>query len=344
MSSVMSINARSVIKEAWRFTLQNKRLVFWYGLLPSIFSILGGIVIWGYQFFAFKRSAFWENADTSFLHELINRIISFVEHYSGMVAPGIVVAVIFAAAYFLLPTLLQGGLIQLIARIRNGQEVKLIDGLGYGFLVFLPLIEYNALTGTFGWSGMFVEATFVLRNFGTEAFRLIVPIFIVATVIGFVMAFLFTYTQFYIVIDKKGVFAAIGNSIRLVVLHWQQTLLMLILMLLIGVRIIVNVLFVLAVPIVIAALAEYFFSLALVKVAIGAGIGLGLVALYFAAWFSGILEVFSNAVWTFTFLDLTSEKEFSKKDLEGARIVEDAGPEESREPAPEESGPHPGLA
>lgn len=340
----MSINSRSVIKEAWRFTLQNKRLVFWYGLIPSIFSILGGIAIWGYQFFALKRSPLWEDAETSFLYELLRRIFDLADRYSDMLAPGIVGVIIFAIGYFLLPTLLQGGLIQLIARIRNGQEVKLIDGLGYGFLVFLPLIEYNALTGTLSWSGMFVEATFVLRNFGTEVFRLIVPVFIVATVVGFVMAFLFTYTQFYLVIDRKGVFAAIGNSVRLVVLHWQQTLLMLILMLLIGVRIVVNVLFVLAVPIVIVALAEYFFSLAMVKVAIVVGSALGLVALYFSAWFSGILEVFSNAVWTFTFLELTSEKELPKRELEGARIIEGHQPEEPRETsADDDPGPHRGL-
>lgn len=339
---VMSINARSVIKEAWRFTLQHKRLVFWYGLIPSIFSILGGIAIWGYQFFALKRSPLWENAETSFLYELLQKIFTFAESYSEMLVPGIVGIVFFAIAYFLLPTLLQGGLIQLIARIRNGHQVKLLDGIGYGFLVFLPLIEYNALTGTLSWSGMFIEAMFVLRNFGTEAFRLILPIFIVTTVIGFIMAFLFTYTQFYIVIDKKGVFAAIGNSVRLVVLHWQQTLLMLILMLLIGVRIVVNVLFILAVPIVIVALAEYFFSLAMVKVAIAVGAGLGLVALYFSAWFSGILEVFSNAVWTFTFLDLTSEKALPKKDLEGARMVEEQEAPQEEPQVDRESGPHPG--
>src|SRR3989338_8731158 len=103
MSVVMSINARSVIKEAWRFTLQNKRLVFWYGLLPSVFSILGGIVIWGYQFFAFKRSPFWENAETSFLYELLQTILRLIDTYSEMLIPSIIGVVVFAIGYFLLP-------------------------------------------------------------------------------------------------------------------------------------------------------------------------------------------------------------------------------------------------
>lgn len=318
----MSMDYRKVIKEAWHFTLKNKRLVYWYGLLPSVFSILGAIVIWGYQFFAFKRSAFWDNAEHGFLYEVIKITAQLIDQYSAWLIPAIIVIGIGALLYFLLPTLLQGGLIQLIARIKNGQDVKLLDGLGYGFLTFLPLLEYNALTGTFSWTGMFIESTFVLRNLGTDLFNLVLPVFIGGAVVGFLLAFVCTYTSFHIVIDKQGVISAIGSSIRLVVLHWQETLLMLILMMLISLRIVVNVAFVLAVPIIVVGLAEYLFTLALVKIAIAVGILLGLVALYFASYFSGILEVFSNAVWTFTFLELTSEKTLQKKELGGARIVE----------------------
>ena len=42
----------------------------------------------------------------------------------------------------------------------------------------------------------------------------------------------------------------------------------------------------------------------------------GVIALYFASYFLGIFHVFATAVWTFTFLELTTEEE--KLDLRKA--------------------------
>jgi len=188
------------------------------------------------------------------------------------------------------------------------------DGIRYGFLSFLPLFEYSWLTRTFSLVSMISWTSFVGRNLGWDALNAFLPIMIFLAIVGIVLTIIFTYTEFFIVIDDRRVIESIAKSSVLVVTHLEQTLLLLILMLIISVRIIVQIVFVLLIPAIIALIIYFVTSAAVPIVALTAGGVIGLLLLFLAAYLNSIIHVFAASVWTFTFLELTHDEYVSARD------------------------------
>jgi hypothetical protein len=301
------VNSRHIIAQAWHFTKENKPLMWWYGFLPALLTTLIGIFYLVYQFFSFKRSALFDNAKQSFITEVFHYISDFFSGHEGLLWPSIITVIIVLIAYALLPTLMQGGLIQVIVRKRKGQPVRNSDGIALGMLVFLPLLEYHLLINGFSLVSLFTEAGFLARNLGASAMKTLLPVFILAAFIGLVLTLLFTYSEFFIVLEKKPVMKSMLRSAKLVIISWQHTFLIAILMLIISLRVIINIIAVLLVP------ALLFFSAGLIATFTFSGIGIAIgiiiavVTLTIASYFSGILHLFANTVWTYTFMDLMDE-------------------------------------
>ena len=186
-------------------------------------------------------------------------------------------------------------------------------------LHFLPLFEYRMLLRAFSLFGILTEISFIVRNLGTGALEILIIPFTLVFFIGLALLLLFTYSEYYIIIDGTGMMSAIGSSVRLVIRHWQHTFLMLILMLLITIRIFLNIILVLLIPAMIILSTGILAAFALAKIGFVIGVVVGLVGLYFAAYLGGILEVFSSSVWVFTFLELTSQAEISAREAASAR-------------------------
>lgn len=303
------MNSKHIIAEAWYFTAENKKLMWWYAFIPSVLSTLIGILYLGYQYFAFKRSPLFENADKGFLTELITTVLGFLNKHSDLWVPAIIVTIVILLLYLLLPTLLQGGLIQVIAKKRKGEHISPARGISLGFLVFLPLFEYHLLIKSFSIISLLTEVAFVMRNLGTGAVETLAPVFIIAIIIGLILTLLFTYSEFFIVLDKKSVLRAMGRSAKLVILSWQYTFLIAILMLIIGLRVIINIIAVLLVPALLILSAGFIAAISMTTVGIIIGFIISFIGLLVASYFSGILNIFANTVWTFTFLALMEEQQ-----------------------------------
>lgn len=301
------MNYRHIIAEAWEFTKDNKRLMWWYAFAPAVVTTLVGVLYVVYQFFAFKRSPLFDNAEHSFLTDVISTTVNFFSAHGEMVIPSIIVMVIVLICYALLPTLCQGALIQIIARSRDGNHVPASHGISYGLIAFLPLLEYHLAIKTFSIFSILTEAGFVLRNLGPGAIAALLPILIVALVIGFLLSLVFTYSEYFIVLKRKPVLASMGRSTKLVVLSWQHTFLIGILMLIIGVRILINIAAVLFVPAILFFTAGFVATTTLTTLGITIGIIVSAIGLFIASYFTGILNVFANTVWTFTFLSLIEQ-------------------------------------
>ncbi|MFT7184574.1 MAG: hypothetical protein ACI9QC_000919, partial [Oceanicoccus sp.] len=200
-------------------------------------------------------------------------------------------------------------LIQLLAKIRAGQKVSMFEGVSFGFNRFLQLFEYQLAIKTFSIVSLITEGALILRMLGVDAFMLFLWALVLFAIIGLILSVLFTYSEFFIVIDNKGVFKSMMASSALVVRHWHHTLFMFLLMAIISIRTILNLLIALLIPILVIAPIFLFASLTLANLGVLIGSTAGLVALYFAAYFLGIFEVFATAVWTFTFLELTSKED-----------------------------------
>lgn len=301
------INYKSIVAEAWHFTQNNRRLVIWYGALPAFFSTVVGIGYIIYQYYAFLSSKLFEDWNNKFLYLVFTTVLNFIQANRGLILPLLITAAILVLCYFFIPVLMEGGLIQMIARKKNGQEVPTRKGVYYGLIYFLPLFEYRLFIKTFSIVSLFSVMATSLRNLGWEIVPTLMPVFIFALVVILILAIFFTYTEFFIVIDEEGAFQAISKSFDLVVRNLEETLLLTILMLIIGIRIIIQILFVLLIPATVLGVV-YLMALAdLPNLGLALASAIGIVGLIGASYLNGIIHVFAISVWTFTFLQLTGE-------------------------------------
>ncbi|MEK7672354.1 MAG: hypothetical protein AAB373_00570 [Patescibacteria group bacterium] len=305
---------KQIISDSWKYTQENKKLIIWFGFIPSIFTTTFGVGYMTYQFFAFKNSYLFGSEKHGVLGELLGYIWNFVKTHTSLSIPLIIMLVIFMVIYLLLPTLCRAAAIQTIARNKNGQNVGVGAGLKYGFMPFLKLFEYHLLIKTFGFFSILFEMGFVMRNLGLTIFELLLPVFILFIVIGFILTLLFTYADFYIVVDDENVFESMKKSAKLVMTHWKHTFLVTVLMMLIGVRIIFQVFLVFLIPSLIIGITGYLATVTLPVTGVIVGGSVGLIALLIASYLNGIVDVFSYTVWTHTFLDLSTQKELSARE------------------------------
>lgn len=275
----------------------------------------------GYQYFAFLSSPLFGNWDQSFLSLLVQQVLTIVQNNFDLTVPVIISLAVLGVLYLLLPAFCEGAMIQLIARKRNDQPVRTLDGIRYGMLNFLPLFEYSWFARSFSWVSAFTWSALFLRNLGWEALQFLLPIMIIFLIVSVIMTLIFTYTEFFIVIDGQRVIKSIGKSSTLVVTHLEHTLLLTVLMVIIGVRILVQLLFVLLIPAIMTGIVYFVAAGTLQVVALAIASVAGLVMLYIASYLSATIHVFAASVWTFTFLELTKEEEISPRQKPGEEPV-----------------------
>lgn len=302
------------IYEAWQFTQSNKKMILWYALVPSILTTVIGIIYVGYQILAFKTSPLFSSGDKSFLYELVGKIIDFLSANFNISLPLIITAILILLAFLFLPILLDASMIQVITRRKHGQKTTLPEGVQYGIMSFLPLFEFGAIMGTFSVISISAEAAFILRNLGPEVFRGLLPVMITIMVVALVIHILFTFAEYYIIIDGEGVMSAIIKSCTLVILNIQQTFMLVILMLIIAARILIQMVLVIIIPGLIIAGLAFYASVSLPEYGLVILGGISVLFVIFASYLAAVVHVFSVAVWTYTFLDFTSEELISARE------------------------------
>ncbi len=312
---------RAIISEAWAITQENKKLIWIYGFAPALLGALFSVGYFSYQFASFWTSPYIHPGipeDKHALNFLFNLLRDGLATQTSFTVFVLVLITLFGICYLMVPVFAQGALIQILAHKRAGHELSIPQGITFGFTRFLQLFEYHLAIRTFSFLGLAGEAAFVYRNAGPGIFAFVGWFFLLAILIGFLVTLLFTYAEYYLVIDKEGVVSSMLKSSGLVVRQWHHTLFMLLLMSIIVVRMALNVVVALLVPLLI--LGPFFLFTSLTTSTIFAAIGavVALVAMYFASYFLATFHVFATGVWTFTFLDLT------KEDSEGVDLHEAA--------------------
>lgn len=315
------MNYKQLISDAWGNTQKEKGLIIWFGFLPSLLTTTFGIFYVGYQIMAFKKSHLFEDADSSFLYDVAFAIWSFINTHMSWTLPLVLVLAFLAAMWFLFPTLAHAGAIQAIARRRNGHESGVGTGLKFGISSYLPLFEYHILIKTFSFISILAEMAFVVRNLPMVIFQILFPIMLFVMIVGLVLTLLFIYADFFIVIDGDGIFKSMQKSARLVFMHWKHTFLIAVLMILIGIRIVVQVIVVFLIPFLVIVVTGYLATVILPSTGIIIGAIVGGIIVIISAYLNGIVDIFSYTVWTYTFLEITSEKEISAREI----LVDDIG-------------------
>lgn len=303
---------RKIISEAWDFTQNNKRLTRWYGVYPSILTLFVGSIYVLYQILAFQRSEYF-GGDGNFWVDLANFLFDYFSQNQDLILPGVISTIVVLVLYFTVPVFLHGGLVEIMTRMRSGQKTRIVQGLSYGAFNFLPLFEYSLLARTFRPLSIITFALMIVRNWGFAPFNFFLPILIILLVIGFGLTVLFTYTEYFIIIDKKGVLNSISSSCALVIKNWQHTLLILLLMVIIVIRVLLNIIIVLLVPFALTGSFAYLATITLpwIGFLVAAIVTFFLLAL--SAHLAGTLYVFATSVWIISFLELTGEEELNPR-------------------------------
>lgn len=321
------MNYRQIIGEAWNFTQENKKLIVWYAFIPSFLGTAVGVIYLAYQFYAFKSSPLFENWSESFTVVALKAIFNAFRDHIDSAIPFIVAGIILGLMYLFMPPMTEGAMIQLIARKKGQQDVRIRDGLKYGFFYFLPLFSYSLIARTFSVVSIIGEAGFVLRNLGPETFETLLPILGIMLIVSLIFMVLFVFAEYYIVIDDTKVTEAMAKSSILVMKHWGTAFMVSLLMFFIGIRILIQIVFVLLVPVGVLMGIFYFAASALPDIGVFVGSGLGVLALFFASYLGAIIHVFTTTVWVFTFLDLTTTPEINAR----GQVVDQGGGEGGEE-------------
>lgn len=300
------INYRKLIRRAWDFSQNEKRLMYYYAFLPALITTITGIFYVVYQTLSFKH---YFNHENALIYEIAKFGWQTIADYPKLIPVIIFVGVIVAFLYLLYPSFVEGAQIQFIARRYNGHAIKMRRGIGYGARSFFPILELHGIMGLLSFSSLLAYATLTWRSLGFEAFQIVAIILGVAAFLNIILAFLFTYAKYYIVIDRLNVFQAIGKSTYLVIDHWHSIILMFLILFFIGLRILLNIVLLLLIPGLIVLVGGLFASLALSIVGyVVAGL-IGLAGLFLAGYLGGFLSLFAHSVWTFTFLELTDKED-----------------------------------
>lgn len=289
-------------------------MIMWYALVPAILTTLIGILYFGYQIMAFRTSELFNWHGQSFAFELITNILNFVQNNIEISVPLIIGAAIVGILFLLLPTLADASMIQVVARRRNGQKTGLGEGIKFGMLRFLPLFEYSLIVRTFSFVSISAEAAFIIRNFGPDAFNSLMPVLIVVAVVALILHIMFTFAEYYIVIDEEGVMSGIVKSCTLVILNVQHTFMLVILMLIIAARILIQMILVIVIPAVIITGLAFYASINLPEYGLIILAGISLLFIIFASYLAAVVHVFSVAVWTYTFLNFTEQELVSARE------------------------------
>jgi hypothetical protein len=305
------MNYREIIAAAWHFAQEEKRPMYYFAFLPALITALAGIFFVVYQGVSLKR--YFEH-ESGVLLDLLKFVISLISENPEYTLIGIVTLAIGAFMYLFYPSFSEAALIEVISRKLNGQTIKMRQGVQFGFKNFFAVLEFNGLLSAVSITALIGYGTIILRTLGPEFLKIASVFLIVIGIISIVADFLFTYAKYYIVIDDLGVFAALGKSTKLVINNFESVALIFLMLFLIGLRIIVNIVLILIIPGLIVLIAGFFASIALNITGYVISAVIGLIGIYLSGYLGGVVSVFAHAVWTLTFLKLTSEDNLSARD------------------------------
>lgn len=299
-------SAREIVAEAWHITIGHRDQLFWLGIIPAFFSILVTGVSVYYQVQAFRHSPLFSDRREHYFFDLVQTMWNFLNQSTLVMSFSLAILVIVLAGWFFVPMICKAAITHLVGQAWRGE--KLEKGLSTAFSNFFPIFEITALKRGLTPLTFFTEWSFITRNLN-QSTRFITPIILFFMAIGMVVMFLFLFTTQAIILREERFSGAIVASFRAVADNLFRTFRVLMLFLLVELRVIINVVIVLLLPIILAGLTGIFAGLMNHTVGVIITLCLLLTLVLIAAYLTGVLFVFSEAMWTVAFLEFQAEKQ-----------------------------------
>ncbi len=293
---------REIIAEAWAITRREAALRRW-GCTSSFFELLLSIKLISYQVY-FLYEYFWGNGGAGFFDIEIAIYNSMPVWFFWTFL--ILLGLLFVIEFFF-PHMALGAIIGLAAKSHTGEPVK--GGMVLALYNFFPIFAIHEIFALGSLSTCITLTSVIIRYVGGSAGGAVIVILWTVWLSSNIMRFFFSFSQEAVVIDRLGMFTAMGKSFKLIISYLGHIMFLLLLLFVISLRIILNAAIVVIIPgiiIGIVLLLGTFLSTVLTWV-IGSIVGfiLTLIASYFFAY----LHVFKQTVWTITYMELKKHKD-----------------------------------
>jgi hypothetical protein len=292
---------REIIAEAWALTLREKKLRRW-GCLSSFFQTLLTLKLLGYQ--AYFLYAYTSGKQVGLFDDF--------EYLYGHLPLWLFITIgvsflLLLLVEFVLPNMALGAIIGLAAKSHKKEEVK--GGLVLALFNFFPILAIHEFLVLSGWATVLSLSSMTARYIDGDAKFFIIGILVIFWLLSNVLKFFFSFAQPAVVIQRAGIFEAMGQSFKLIVSYLGQIVFLLLLLMVISLRIVLNVVIIVLIPAIMVGLGlllTYFLSTTLSYIITGA---VGVILVGVASYFFGYLEVFKEAVWTIMYIELKKNKD-----------------------------------
>jgi hypothetical protein len=293
---------REIIAEAWAITRREKGLRKW-GYFSSFFETLFALKLICYQAY-FAYAYFVAQKSVGFFDDFI-WLYDNVAHWAFYTI--IIVFCILLIIEWFVPHLAMGAIIGLSAKSHKHEKTTggLVLAL-YNFFAIFAIHEFLILAGL---PMTITICSVILRYIPGEVKWMMVGLVVFFWVLSNILKFFFSFAQPAVVVEKRGIFEAMGQSFKLVVSYLGQIMFLLLLLLVISIRIFLNTIIILIIPGLVFGIALLLgtFLSAAVTWTIASIVAMALIVV--ASYFFGYLHVFREAVWTITFIELRKHKD-----------------------------------
>jgi len=296
------MSPREIIAEAWAITIREPLLRRWQ-FTSSLLETLLSVKLIGYQLYFGYNYFFLGEAPGFFDVELL--IIKAWPIWLSSTVIGLFILLVLTE--FFLPHLCLGAIIGLGAKAHRKEPVK--GGLVLGLYNFFPIFTIHEFLTLSSISTFITASSLTLRYVEGPLGRFSIIVMAILFVFSLLLKFLFAFAQESVVIQKMGIFQAIGRSFKLIVSHLGHIVFLLLLLFVISIRILINAMMIVLVPGVIIGLALILTTILPHSVSYGISGIVGLVLIVAASYFFAYLDAFKQTVWTITYMELSKEKD-----------------------------------
>lgn len=323
---------KEIIVEAWNITRRERKIRAW-GFVSELLETLLDTKLLIYQ--TFFLYSYLQGDPIGFF--VVEETLMAILPTWGFIT-FIVILIILLVLEVFIPKMCLGAIIGLAAKAHKKEEVK--GGLVLALYNFLQLFALRELFVLSHLTMILTIGSLIIRYMPSGLQLPLIVLSFALWALSNIFRFFAIFAEEDIVIRKSGMFTAIGRSFKLIVSHLSHVFFLFLLLLVISIRVLLNaiVLFVLPALILgISVILAYFFSALLTFILSTIA---GIILVFFASYFFAYLHVFTQTVWTITYMELQRMKDLDIIDIEQeASTPAEDGHSEPAEEAPGEALP-----
>lgn len=293
---------REIIAAAWAITTREPSLRRW-AFTSSLLETLLRVKLIGYQvYFAYEYMLHGEGAGFFDVEIWLYNTLPLWLFLTIIIAFGLLVIV-----EFFFPHICAGAIIGLSAKSYRKEDVK--GGLVLGLYNFFPIFAIHEFLTLGSLSTIITACSLIIRYVEGPLGSLAIGMILILFAFSLLLKFFFSFAEEAVVLQKMGIFQAIGRSFKLIVSNLSHIFFLLLLLFVISLRIVVNAVAVVLIPGIILGLGLLLATILpeVISYTISGIVGVGLIVA--ASYLFAYIQAFKVTVWTITYLELIKVKD-----------------------------------